>query len=54
MVMQTVRDQMQKVLDAGHPDSALVGMTVGALRQLLGSEPANGLTNLPAAPAVPA
>lgn len=54
MVMATVRDQLQKVLDAGHPDSAVVGMTVGALRQLLGSAPADALKGLPAAPAVPA
>ncbi len=33
--MCCLRDQLQEVVDAGHPDTAMVAITIGAARELL-------------------
>lgn len=33
--MAIPRDQMQRVVDAGHPDTAIVGIPVSLVRELL-------------------
>ncbi len=52
--MPTAREQMQKAVDAGHPDNALVGVPVGVLRAILRALPADALKGAHAAPVVPA
>lgn len=34
-----LREQLDRIVGAGHPDHALVGMPVGALRELLQAVP---------------
>ena len=43
--------QLDDILSAGHPDHALVGVTVGMLRQIRSRLPDTGA--IPASPAVP-
>lgn len=35
LVKAIPREQLQRVVDAGHPDTALVGVPIGVLRKIL-------------------
>lgn len=35
MVTKIAREKLQQVVDAGYPDDALVGVTVGMVREIL-------------------
>lgn len=39
--MCCLRDQLQEVVDAGHPDTAMIAITIGAARELLTTWAAN-------------
>ncbi len=48
--MCCLRNQLQEVVDAGHPDTAMVALTIGAARELLAQWPADTLPALPGWP----